>query len=291
MSFVYNKRLSLFDVTNYTLLTLISIVSILPFLYVISVSLTDSNVYIPFEFNIFPQKLSLDAYIHILKRDSFINAFKSTLFITIIGTILNIIVTFTISYGLTDKSLPQRNFIFGIVIFSLVFNAGIIPQYLLIKELGLLNSYWALILSALTNAWSIIVVKSFMDSLPSELKDAAKIDGCNDLQIFIKIIMPLSKPAIAAFTLFFAIAHWNTYFNALIYLTDSTKWTLQILVKSLVIDSTSSTYAASQGVDQIIPQETIRLAAVVVAMMPILIVYPFLQKHFAKGVMLGSVKG
>lgn len=135
------------------------------------------------------------------------------------------------------------------------------------------------------------MVKSFMDSLPSELKDAAKIDGCNDLQVFFKIIVPLSNPAIAAFTLFFAIAHWNTYFNALLYLTDSTKWTLQVLVKSLVIDSTSSTYTSSQGTDQVIPQETIRLAAVVVAMLPILIVYPFLQKHFAKGVMLGSIKG
>jgi putative aldouronate transport system permease protein len=180
-----------------------------------------------------------------------------------------------------------------VVVFSLVFNAGIVPNYLLVKELGLINSYWALIIPFLTNAWSLIVVKSFMESLPSELKDAAKIDGCSDLGVFFKIIIPLSMPALAAFTLFFAVVQWNTYFNAVIYLTDSKKWTLQVLVKSLVIDDSSGLGGSMSaiGSDRVVPQETARLAAVVLSMLPILIIYPFLQKHFAKGVMLGSVKG
>jgi putative aldouronate transport system permease protein len=185
-----------------------------------------------------------------------------------------------------------RKFMLSCVVFTLLFNAGIIPNYLLVKELGLLNSYWALIWPTLTNAWSLIVVKSFMDSIPEELEDAARIDGCNDLFVFLRIVLPISMPAIAAFTLFFAVAHWNTYFNALIYLTDAKKWTLQVLIKTLVVDSDSAGVAqAGAAEDKMIPEETIRMAAVVLAMLPILIVYPFLQKYFAKGVMLGSIKG
>jgi putative aldouronate transport system permease protein len=292
MSFVHKKNLTLFDYVNYTLLLIISLTSIFPFIYVFSVSLTDPATYIPFKFYLFPQDFSLASYKYILSTNSFMNSLKSTMFVTVVGTALNLIFTFTLAYALTKKHVVGRNFMLGCVIFTLLFNAGIVPNYLLVKELGLLNSYWALILSSLTNAWTLIVVKSFMDALPEELEDAARIDGCNDLMVFLRIVLPLSMPAIATFTLFFAVSHWNTYFNALIYLTDAKKWTLQVLVKTLVIDSESSGIAAAGSAeDKMIPQETIRMAAVVVAMLPILIVYPFLQKYFAKGVMLGSIKG
>jgi putative aldouronate transport system permease protein len=195
------------------------------------------------------------------------------------------------AYALTKKAMPGRNAMMGFIIFTLVFNAGIVPSYLLVKQLGLLNSYWALIWPALTSAWSLIIIKSFLESMPSELEDAAKIDGCSDIGVFLRIVIPLSMPAIATFTLFFAVSHWNTYFNAVIYLSDSKKWTLQVLVKSLVIDSDNAGMAGASGDEKSIPQETIRMASIVLAMLPILVVYPFLQKHFAKGVMLGSVKG
>lgn len=293
MSFVHKKGVTVGDTINYTLIVLISAVSLFPFLYVFSVSFTDPDAYVPLKYYLFPEKWSLAAYKYILSTNSFINALKSTVYVTFVGTITNVVCSFTMAYALTKKTMPGRSWILGIVIFTLVFNAGIVPNYLLIKELGLINSHWALILSSLTNAWSIIVIKSFMDSLPSELEDAAKIDGANDLGVFLKIIIPLSMPAIAAFTLFFAVAHWNTYFNALIYLSDSSKWTLQVLVKTLVIDSDSNGVGAagSAGDESVVPQETIRMASIVLSMLPILVVYPFLQKYFAKGVMLGSVKG
>lgn len=293
MSFVtHKKRLTLFDWINYSLISIFSIACIFPFLYVFSVSFTDPEVYIPLKFYLFPEKWSLESYRYILSTNSFLNAFKSTVFITVIGTILNIIVSFTLAYGLTKKTLPGQKWMMGIVIFTLVFSAGIIPNYLLVKELGLLNSYWSLIWPSLTNAWSLIVIKSFLESLPSELEDSAKIDGCSDMGVFLRIIIPLSLPAIATFTLFFAVGHWNTYFNALIYLSDSSKWTLQLLIKTLVIDSNSVAVAQAGASDEnVVPQETIRMASIVLAMLPILLVYPFLQKHFAKGVMLGSVKG
>jgi putative aldouronate transport system permease protein len=293
MSFVaQKKRLTLFDWVNYTLISLISLACVFPFLYVFSVSFTDPEVYVPLKFYLFPEKWSLEAYTYILSTNSFINAFKSTLFITIVGTVLNIIVSFTMAYALTKKTLPGQKWIMGLVIFTLVFSAGIVPNYLLVKELGLLNSYWSMIWPGLTNAWSLIVIKSFMESLPAELEDAARIDGCSDLGVFARIVIPLSMPAIATFTLFFAVTHWNTYFNALIYLSDSKKWTLQLLIKTLVIDSNSGAVAQAGASDEaVVPQETIRMASIVLAMVPILIVYPFLQKHFAKGVMVGSVKG
>lgn len=294
MSLVTSKRLLVGDYINYTALILISLISLLPFVYVITISLTDPKVYVPFQFKLIPEQWSLASYTYLLHTKSFLNALKSTLFITIVGTILNVIVTFTMAYALTKKTLPGRNITLTLVVFTLVFNAGIVPNYLLIKELGLLNSHWALILFSLSNAWSLIVIKSFMDSLPKELEDAAKIDGCTDIGVFLRIIIPLSLPAIAAFTLFFAVAHWNTYFNALIFLTDSKKWTLQLLVKTLVIDSDSTgvgQMGTSGGEEAMLPQETIRMASIVLAILPILLVYPFIQKYFAKGVMLGSVKG
>jgi putative aldouronate transport system permease protein len=284
--------MTLFDIVNSLLVAAISLMCILPFLYVISVSLTAPEVYKPFTFYLIPEKFSLAGYAYIVSSVNFKNALYSTVYITVIGTALNLIFTFTMAYGLTKKDLPHRNLIMGVVILTLVFHAGLVPNFLLIKGLGLLNSYWALIWSALISSFNLIVVRSFLESLPAELEDSAKIDGCNDLGVFIRIILPLSLPAIAAFTLFFAVAHWNTYFNALVYLSDAKKWTLQVLVKTLIVDASANSIEGSRmETDIILPQETIRLSAVVLAILPILVVYPFLQKYFAKGVLLGSVKG
>ncbi|TBL79537.1 carbohydrate ABC transporter permease [Paenibacillus thalictri] len=293
MSFVASKKPTTFDYVNYTVLSLISLACVFPFIYVFSVSFTDPKVYVPLKFYLFPDQWSLSAYKYILSTNSFLNALKSTVFITLVGTALSVVVSFMFSYALTKKAMPGRGIMLGAVVFTLVFNAGILPSYLLIKQLGLLNSHWSLIWSGLSSAWSVIVIKSFLESLPSELEDSARIDGCSDIGVFLRIVIPLSMPAIAAFTLFFAVTYWNTYFNALIYLSDSKKWTLQVLVKTLVIDSDSTGVgqAGSGGDDRIVPQETIRMASIMLAMAPILIVYPFLQKHFAKGVMLGSIKG
>jgi len=292
MSSVTKKRLTFGDYIIYSTIALISMICLVPFLYVVSVSLTDPEVYVPFQFNLIPEKFSLSSYAYLLSTNSFLMALKNTVYITVVGTILNLVVTFTMAYGLTRKTLPGRKIIFYAVIFTLVFNPGIVPNFLLVQNLGLINSHWSLILVSLTNAWSLIVVKSFMDSLPPELEEAARIDGCNDIGVFFRIIIPLSMPAIATFTLFFAVAHWNTYFNALIYLTDSSKWTLQMLIKTLVIDSGSDAVGQAGATPEqaTLPQETIRMASIVLSMLPILVVYPFLQKYFAKGVMLGSVK-
>lgn len=293
MSFVASKKMTTFDWVNYTLLAITSFVCVFPFIYVFSVSFTDPDVYVPLKFYLFPEQWSLAAYKYLLSTNSFVNSLSNTIFITVIGTALSIVCSFTLAYTLTKKAMPGRNFMLSAVVFTLVFNAGIVPGYILVKELGLINSLWSLIWPSLTSAWSLIVIKSFFESLPAELEDSARIDGCTDIGVFLRIVIPLSMPAIAAFTLFFAVSYWNTYFNALIYLSDSKKWTLQVLIKTLVIDSDSNGVgqAGAGGDSRAVPQETIRMASIMLAMAPILLVYPFLQKHFAKGVMLGSVKG
>lgn len=280
------------DFAIYAIVGSISLVSIAPFVYIVSVSLTDPSVYIPYKLYLIPEKVSFASYSYILSTPNFINAVKNTVFVTVLGTALNIVFTFTMAYALTKKGMPHRNLMMSIVIFALLFNAGIVPNYLLVKSLGLVNSFWALILPALTNSWMLIIAKSFIDALPDELEESAKIDGCNEIGIFLRIIMPLSKASIATLTLFFAVYHWNTYFNALIYLNDADKQTLQVYVKSLLVDASTSGAGETGMADLLnLPSETVRMATVVLAMLPILAVYPFVQKYFVKGVMLGSIKG
>ncbi|MBW7454001.1 carbohydrate ABC transporter permease [Paenibacillus sepulcri] len=289
---MHSKKMSVADVVIYIVSGLISLICIAPFFYIVSVSLTDPSIYVPFKLYIIPEKLSLASYSYILSTSNFINSVKNTLFITVVGTALNIAFTYTMAYALTKKEMPHRNLFMGIVIFTLLFSAGIIPNYLLIKNLGLMNSLWSLILPVLTNSWSLIVAKSFIDALPEELEDSAKIDGCTEIGTFFRIIIPLSKASIATLTLFFAVGHWNTYFSALIYLTDSQKTTLQLYVKSILVDASTSGAGSTGSVDMLnLPSETVRMATVVLAMLPIMAVYPFVQRYFIKGVMLGSIKG
>jgi putative aldouronate transport system permease protein len=290
LSFVHTKKLTIGDYLIGGALGIYSLACVLPFIYMVTVSFTDPSVYVPLKFYLIPEKWSMDAYKYILANNRFIEAFNNTVFITLVGCVLSLVVTFTMAYALTRKLLPGRGFILGAVVFTLLFHVGIIPNYLVVKGVGLLDSLWALIWPALTNAWSVIVVKSFLDSLPSELEDAASIDGCNDMGIFTRVIIPLSMPAIAAFALIFAVSQWNVYFNALIYISDANKWTLQLLVKTMVMDAGSNNVDASSDAMQL-PQETIRMAAILLSMAPILVIYPFLQKYFAQGVMIGSVKG
>lgn len=285
------NRMYFSDWLIYAFLAAASTICLLPFIYVVSVSLSDPVVYKPFSFYIIPQKFSLEAYKYILTTNAFINSLKSTTFVTIAGVVCNLILTLTFSYGLTKTRIPGYRLVHMMVIITLFFSAGTIPTYLVVRNLRLLNSLWALVLPVLTSAWDVVVVRSFFLSIPGTLEEAARIDGCSDLGIFFRVVLPLSMPVIATFTLFFAVRHWNTYFNALIYISDTRKWTLQLLVKQLVIDSDGAGFGQAVGADVQPPQETIRMASVVLSMLPIMCVYPFLQKHFAKGVMLGSVKG
>jgi putative aldouronate transport system permease protein len=287
-------KLQFGDVVNYIVLTLISLTMLFPFFYVFSVSLTDPDTYVQGEFLLIPKDFSLDAYKFVLGTGQLWNSLQSTVFITVVGTVLNLFFTMTFAYVLTKNGMPGWKFFTYMVLLILFFNAGLVPSYLLIKELGLMNSLWALILPGLTNPWALFVVRSFYKSIPGSLEEAAYIDGANDLQIFQKVILPLSKPIMAAFSLFFAVGLWNTYLSGIFYIQDPQKWPLQVFLSQMIIESNTS-MGSSINFDEFNrvppPSETIKMASLVLVMLPILVVYPFLQKHFAKGVLLGSVKG
>jgi putative aldouronate transport system permease protein len=285
----------IFDTANIIVLSIIAIITLFPLYYVFVVSFTDPAEYIQKQgYILFPEKWTLDSYKYLLSTSAFQTATMISGFLATVGTALSLVITAALAYGLSRKRLQGRRLIMLLILITLLFSPGLIPPYLLVRDLGLINSIWSLILPVLTSGWYVILMKSFFDSIPVELEESAIIDGSTDIGVFFRIVLPLSLPALAAFGLFYAVAYWNTFFSAVLYINDHAKWPLQLVLRNMLIDSSTQaggSAAAEMMAEQNIPTETLKMAAVVIATLPILCVYPFLQKHFAKGVMLGSVKG
>lgn len=275
-----------------TILIILSATMVVPFLYVMVISFTDASVYVPGEFYLWPEKWSIEAYKVILSGKGFLNAFESSMFITLIGTPINVMCNAGLAYMLSKHTLPGKNILNKLVMFTMLFSAGMIPNFINMNDLGLMNSWFACILPGACGAWTVMVMRSFFEELPEELEEAAKIDGCGPLRIFGQIVLPLSKAMLATFTLFAAVSYWNCYFNAIMYITDTAKSPLQVYLQKLVLSSNISDVVDLQNpMADIVPQEVMRMAGVVVVVFPILCLYPFMQKYFAKGVMVGAVKG
>lgn len=280
-----------FTIVNYAVLGMIACVTLFPLYYVFVVSFTDANEFIRKPFVLFLEKWSLESYTYLLSTEAFPRALGVSAFLATVGTLCSLTVTSSLAYALSRKRLKGRRLFLLLILFTILFSPGIIPNYLLVRELGLINSIWSIIMVSLSSGWFVILMRGFYDSIPDELEEAAAIDGCNDITAWFRIVLPLSLPALAAFGLFFAVAYWNQFFNALLYLNDSAKWPIQVLLQNLLIDASSSSLG---DIDPLItppPGETLKMAAVVIAIVPIILVYPFLQKHFAKGAMVGSIKG
>jgi len=287
------KKFEVFPFINGALLVLIGLVSLFPVYYVFAVSFTDPTEYLSKSFVLFPEHWTLVSYRYLLSNNSFMVATGNSLFLATVGTALSLMVTASLAYALSRKRFFGRRAILLLVLFTTLFNPGIIPAYMLVRNLGLINSIWSLIIPALSSGWYVILMRGFFDSIPSELEDASRIDGCQDAGLFFRIVLPLSMPALAAFGLFYAVGYWNTYFSAIIYVNDFHKQPLQVLLQNMLIESStamSGEAAAAINAEQKLPPETLKMAAVVIATAPIVMVYPFLQKHFAKGAMMGSIK-
>lgn len=283
----------LFDTCNLILLAVIGIATFFPFYYVFVVSFTEPSEFIGKGLVLFPEKWSLKSYEYLLSTDAFMRSMGNSVYITVVGTAMSLLVTSGLSYALSRRRLQGRKIILFAILLTMLFNPGLIPSYLLVRDLHLINSTWSLILPVLTNAWYVFLMKSFFDSIPASLEESARIDGGNDMTVWFRIVLPLSLPSLAAFGLFYAVSYWNTFFYALLYINDFEKQPLQVLLQNMLIDASTASggaAAAEMMAEQRIPPETIKMAAVVIATIPIVLVYPFLQKHFAKGVMLGSVK-
>lgn len=281
-----------FDIVNSLMLVLIGTVMVIPFLYIFAVSFSSLHEYMSSDLLLWPKEWVLDSYRYIFASKSFIRSLGVTIFITVIGTLVNLMFTSAMAYGLTRK-LPGQSFMLFLVLFTVLFSAGMIPTYMIVKETGLLDSLWALIIPSAIAPFNLIVMRQFFLGIPEELNEAAYIDGANELNTFFMVILPLSKPALATFCLFYAVGHWNNYFAGILYLNDPTLWPIQVILRQIVLlnDPMNSLGSVTMMMENPPPPETIQMAATLVATLPILIVYPFLQKHFAKGVMIGSVKG
>lgn len=282
-----------FDVFNYILLGILGILTVLPFLYIIGNSFATEAEITERSFFLVPKVFSLSPYEYIFSSSTIFRSIGVSIFITVAGTLVNLFFTMTMAYPLSRSDFWGRNLIMNMVIFSMLFGGGMIPTYLVIRGLGLLDSYWALMLPGAISAFNLIVVKNFFQQMPPGLEEAARIDGCSDLGVLWRIILPLSKPVIATFALFYAVGHWNNFFSALLYISDSSKWPLQVMLRQIVLLSQASVGDMANMDPNFVkpPEQSVKMAVIVVGTIPILLVYPFLQKHFAKGVMLGSIKG
>ncbi|MBW8351463.1 carbohydrate ABC transporter permease [Bacillus sp. IITD106] len=285
----------IFSAFNYIFMSLLIVVMIYPFWYLFMGSISDAKLAAGGGLFLLPAGFSLEAYKAILSNSSFLTSFRTTIIVTIAGTFLGTFFTATTAYAISKNRLRGGGFVSFLILFTMLFNGGLVPSYLLVKMLGMMNTLWALILPNLISAFNIFVMRSFFKGIPDTLEEAAKIDGANDLTVFFRIVLPLSKPVLATIGLFIAVFYWNDFFSTILYITDKDKWQLQAMLRDMISNTSQMLKATGGGtgigMQRNISEFTVRMASIVVATVPILVIYPFLQKHFAKGAMIGSIKG
>lgn len=291
----YSFNDKVFFVVTGLLLTIFFILVLYPCVFVISASLSSGNAVQSGRVLLFPVEFNLKGYETVLKTVTIWTGYKNSIFYTVVGTFINIVVTLLAAYPLSRKDLPGRNKFMLLFTFTMFFNGGIITNYLLIVKLGLINTRLALLLPGALGVYNMIIARTFLqENIPTELLEASQIDGCNDTQFFFKMVLPLSKAVIAVLVLFYGVAHWNTYFNAMIYLSNRDIYPLTIFLKEILIaDQIDPTSVQDPELQAQLAQTAgvIKYALIVVSMLPVLIIYPFIQKYFVKGVMIGAVKG
>lgn len=270
------------------LITIIALLMVFPFVYVISVSLSSYQDVVGRGLILFPAHPTLDAYRTVLQGGVVTRAVGVSVGLTAVGTVINVVMTTTLAYALSRRSVIGSKVVLMMVLFTFLFQPGLIPRFLMIKELGLLNSYASLILPGMISAFNLVVVRNFFMNIPQDIIDSAHMDGANDLRVLWDIVLPLSKAILAVIALFYGVAIWNIFFDAVLYLNDTDKWPIQMVLNQYVVQGNPMT----QGqVKVTTPPETIRMAVLVIATVPILLVYPFLQRFFTRGVLTGAIKG
>lgn len=280
----------LIDTFVYTVLILLSIATLLPFLQAITISVSPSSVVSSFGFHIIPTKFDFEGYKRILEYSLIWEAYRNTIIRTVVATALSVFLYTIGAYPLSKSYLPNRKLWTLIIIFTMYFSGGLIPSYLLVKGLGLYNSFGALILPAAVNTFTLIIVRNFFMTVPQEIEESARIDGANEMYILFKIVIPISMPIIATAALWSAVANWNAWFDCMIYIKDQNKYVLQYVLRQILLQGQSvDVMGESQNI--YVNSETMKMAALVAATLPIICTYPFLQKYFVKGMLIGSVKG
>lgn len=282
-----------FTVFNYIFFSLLCLIMLYPFWHVIMLSFSSMEASLKGGTFLYPKGFNLDTYKSVFKNPMVYTGFGTTIMVTVIGTIFGTLLTAMTAYPLSKSRLRGGKVMMVLVLFTMIFAAGMIPSFLLVQKLNLMDNRLALILPGLISAYNCIIMKSFFLSIPDSLEESARIDGANDLKIFFSIIIPLSKATIATIALFTAVGYWNDYFSTVLYIRSTDKWSLQAVLRNML---TNTQQAMQQAGVNVMAQtntnaETIKAGTIVISTIPILIVYPFVQKYFVKGVMIGGVKG
>lgn len=288
-----NRSYAIFEIFNYIILGFVVLVTLYPFLYMLATSLSSAKEVLAGNVTFYPIEFSLKAYEHIMSQDTFWLGYKNTIIYTVFGTIISLILSIMCAYPLSKKNLVGSGLFLKLIVFTMFFSGGLIPFYLLIVKLKMVNTIWAIVVPNAISAYNVLVMKTFFQGIPSSLEDAAEIDGLNQIGVLTRIIIPLSKPILATMTLFIAVFLWNDWFMALILLNDNKLYPVTLFLRNIVM---GSIMAAKSGetinatAAQSLPQ-TLQAATIMLVTVPILLVYPFIQKYFVKGVMIGSIKG
>lgn len=279
-----------FTIINAIVLIAFALICVLPFVNVLASSLATPGELATRPFILWPETFSLDAYRYILSTPTIFRALGVSAIVTIGGTFISLVLTAFMAYALSKKHLKGRRVINFMVLFTMLFAGGMIPTFIVVKSLGMIDSLWSLIIPVAINAFNFIIMRSFFQGIPESLEEAARIDGCSEFGVFWRIVLPLSLASIATIGLFYAVYYWNTYQSAILYINSSELWPMQVLLRQIVIVA-SGLNASESAVDIVPPAQSIRMAVIFVATLPMLIIYPFVQRYFVKGALVGSVKG
>ncbi|NWL88207.1 MULTISPECIES: carbohydrate ABC transporter permease [unclassified Paenibacillus] len=278
---------------NALFLGLWALTALVPLLHIVSLSFSSNHAILAGKVFIWPVEFSFDSYNALLKGTRVPDAFVNSLIITSVGVALNMLFTILAAYPLSKRYFIGRRFMTMLIIFTMLFSGGIIPSYLLVKSLGLIDSYWAIWLPSLVSAYNMLIMKTFFENVPEELLDSARMDGCGEWRLAVQIVLPLSAPVLATLALFYGVSHWNSFMNVLIYINDSSKYNLSVLIQQMVAQSSlmNELQNLQEADRQMLTPESIRSAGMTVMLIPMIVVYPLLQKHFVKGVLIGAIKG
>lgn len=282
-----------FDVFNVIFMLLFLLVTLYPFWYVVIVSLSDGKAVLSGQVSLWPVNITLDTYRVVLRDSSIITGFKNTVIYTTLGTFINLVCTSLCAYPLSRPDLLGKKQVMGMIVFTMFFSGGMIPAYLVMNQMKMIDTIWAMVLPGAISTYNMIVMRTFFMGIPESLHESACLDGANDWQVLVRIVLPLSMPIMATMLLFYAVGHWNSYMNALLYLNSKSLFPLQSILRNMVVDGQLSEAQTQVGGGSsfTVIETTMKYATIVVSTLPILLIYPFVQKYFVKGVMIGSIKG
>ncbi|NOU90622.1 ABC transporter permease subunit [Paenibacillus sp. LMG 31460] len=283
----------IFDAVVNALAILIVVVVLYPLIFIVSASFSDPALVLNGEVILLPKQITLEAYRNVFQNDQIWNGYGNTILYTAVGTVINLIMTTLAAYPLSRPDLPGRGIIMFFVTLTMFFSGGLIPSYLLVKNLGMVDTMWALVIPGAIATYNLIVMRTyFQSSIPWEIQEAAHIDGCSNWKLLTHVILPLSKPILAVMILFYAVGHWNSFFNALIYIRSKDMYPLQLVLREVLMVSQADAVDSNAGLEsKILLAESIKYVVIIISSLPVLLMYPFVQKHFVKGVMIGSLKG